>query len=187
LKNIVLINYIDLVGQALLNFLNGSDVPENAKGKYFINLSPSNKKQLQFYMNSMLKNNLFFGKKTIIIHTCDVENNWRNSLGDSWKSVKYKITDDSVWLEPSAMNCFFDKEFKRIEKEFKKCSFISTHEIDSFDLKFYLKRILGVDCFNEKGYNIIEDGNIVYERNNYFPDFILNDIEAKLRHNNIII
>jgi hypothetical protein len=75
LNNIVLINYIDLVSQALLNYLNSEEIPVNTKGKYSILLSPQNKKKIMYFMESMLKNNIFYGKQTLIIQTCDVQKN----------------------------------------------------------------------------------------------------------------
>lgn len=187
MKNIVLINYIDLVGQAILAFLNSEDIPTNARGKYTIRLSPQNKKKIMYFMEDYIKDNTFFGKTTVILGTCNVENNWRNNLGESWKSAKYKISDDSVWMDCTAMTSFFDKEFKRLQGIFDKAVFISIEDIDSIDLIYFVEKILGTQYFNEMGYNIIEDGNTVFTRDCRYPDFILTSIESELRDKNLLM
>ena len=187
MKDLKLINYIDLISESMLAFLNAETPPVNAKGKYCVNMNQENKKKISFFLDSYLENNKFFGKKTVIINTCEIGNNWRKNMDVDLFLPKYKLTDTSVWVDWQAMNKFFDKEFKRLKNKNPKCIFISIDNLDSFDLIFYIKYILKINCFNENKYNIIEDGNQIYSRNNDYPNFILQNIELEFKANKIIL
>jgi len=186
--DLIVLNYIDLMSKSILNFLNEEHVPTNAKNKLFISLNTQNIKKIKFYLQSELYNNSYFGKTTLVINTCNVENNWRNSIGTSYSAVKYKIVDDSVWMDPSAMDRWFDKLWLEIQKGLSvpKIEFLQFKEIDTLDIKYALEKILKVNIISENWYNIIEDGNKIFKRKD-FPSFILDDIKFVLKNKNLII
>jgi len=187
LKNFIVINYVDLISQALLDFLNSEQVPINAKGKLVVTLTQNNQKILSYYLKSHFKNNIFFGKESIVIKPCDVQNNWRYNCELSEKHYKYEITDNSVWINPDKMIKFFDFEFERLKKEFKNSKFIYKEDMDSIDLFFCFKKLLGIEIINDNLYRIVEDGNKIFMRNNYWPSFILSDVELLLKENNLLL
>jgi len=185
--NLIVLNYIDLISKSVLNLLNEESIPTNARGKLFIALTKQNKDKLKYYLKSELYNNTYFGKTTLVINTCNVENNWRNSI-ENFTDYKYKICDESVWLDPTAMIAWFDKLWIDIQKNISipKIDFMQFSELDTIDIKYALNNIFKVDILTENWYNIIEDGNIVFKRYDY-PDFIIEDIKFVLRNKNLLI
>ena len=189
MKNVVLVNYIELISKSLIDFLNLNTVPLNHKEKYTISLNQKNQKQLTFFLESQLKNSMFFGKETVIINTCEIQENWRcNVIEDSMVNIpKYKIIDDSVWLDVKALNKFYDNLFNQLKNKYKRSIFIQMENIDSLDLIVLSKKLINVDFFKENVYTIIEDGNKIYNRNSFWPNYIIESLEAELVNNNLLI
>lgn len=183
----ILVDYFDVVGKSLIDFLNTEHPPVNTKGKYTILMNSTNKRKIKFFLEEHIKSNVFFGKQTIILQSCDINKNWRKNVNIDFKLSKYKLVDNSIWIDTNACEKFFDTEYIRLKKKYKKVTFLDIDCIDTYDLKYYLKNNFLLEIYTNQLYNIIEDGNVIYERDNKYPNFISQIIELKLKENGVII
>jgi hypothetical protein len=189
-KGMVLFNYIDFINAALINFLNdvSSDTVLNAKGKLFIKSNRKNEQLLSFFLESQIKNNLYFGKKTVLFNTCSPVNNWRNEDKKISERSRFKIADDSIYFDEGDMNYFFENEFNRIGKKFKnKLLTIEFSLLDIDDLKQIIKINFNKDFVKINEYNIIEDGNNIFKTEQKIGNFLYEDVKFVFGNLGLII
>lgn len=64
-----------------------------------------------------INNNIQYGKQNIIINTCKPMMNWRQTdRGCAIRSYKYKLTDESVYVDLIKFNQFVDMVFNKLPK-----------------------------------------------------------------------
>ena len=120
--NFNIINFVQIVDLSLLNFLdyayvNESQLYENADGKLVVNLDNENKKVLEAYIINNINDNIQYGKNNLIVNTCQPMQNWRQvERNHALKRCKYKIVDDSVYVDEIKLNQLADKIFRRLPK-----------------------------------------------------------------------
>lgn len=175
--------------------------------KFYINLNTKNKKILTAFILNNLNDAIQYGKINVIVNTCTPMMNWRQKQrSKAIRSYKYLINDNSVKIDLIKLNQFLDKLFERlpdyniniIKKEYEKMDtsldfidlnhlqiignvkFIEFERIDNYDIFPIIKTLfsnLGSLTFDIINYNILTDGNYVYEHNSSFPD----DLQEQVR------
>lgn len=123
-------------------------------------------------------------------------NNWRQiERTKAVRSYKYCVKDESVYIDEAKLNQFLNQLFKKLptlnndvlKKDYSlenykvrsiqnriKC--IEFEELDIQDSYTIMGRFLssiGILSFDSSNYNIIKDGNYVYEHNSVFSDEVL--------------
>ena len=207
------INFIRIVDISLLNFIDYSDLIQdsyiiNEQGKLCFNLNAKNKKIITGFIINNINDAIQYGKQNIIVDTCTPMQNWRQvERTKAVRSYKYCVGDESIYIDEIKLNQFLNKLFKRLPilntkllkdysiENFKvrsiqnriKC--IEFDELDVHDAFTILGRFLsniGILTFDSLTYNIIRDGNYVYEHNSSFPDNILQNVRLQLLQKGIL-
>jgi len=181
----VAINYVDLVSNACLKILDNFEcVKSDRSGLLFLDFRSRDKREaLGAFLRDGIRADSMLGYKTVVYGTCDVEKNWRVELGSAGDnfSKKYSVSDSGVFADENLLRIIFDIEFSKLKREMRDVSFVDHHEVDSIDMKFILKKLLGVDCkmTNTDAY-IIRDGNECYSRIDDVRSYLICDLEIEL-------
>jgi len=211
-----IIDYVYIVDLSLLNYIDYLDVIEDAyqindKQQFCLNLNSKNKKILTEFIINNINNNIQYGKQNIIINTCKPMQNWRQTLrGNALRSYKYKIIDDSIYVDMIKFNQFIDNLFEKIQhinlnKLLKgktnnhdiqislqnKVKFLEYENLDIFDVITILNKLLtniGSVNYNTLNYNniIVIDGNCEYIHNSVCPDETINIVHRNLIEKEIL-
>ena len=185
----IVIDFLEVVNKAFLDFLNDENsIPINEDNQYIIVLNSSNKKKLQFYIESEILNNSEFGREMLIVNSCNPINNWRNT--GLIKPDKYEIDDSSVYVDLDDLKFFLDDFFAN-KMNFWKNGYmifpISNIRLDRIDLinelvNTYLFKFVSI-C----KYNIFIDGNNAFYRTKVLPIFLKKEIEEFLGNSGLIL
>lgn len=160
-----------------------------------------------------INNNIQYGKQNIIINTCKPMMNWRQlDRGCAIRSYKYKLSDESIYVDKIKFNQFVDTVFDKLPKlnlnkvskdyignrDLSKCIFqnkvkyMQFDNIDIFDARLVMHQLLAklgtVNVFNSIDCSgiLVEDGNCEYAHNSVCPDDIVNDIRRNLIEKGIL-
>lgn len=188
---IILLNYIEIVSNSFLAILDDSNnytIDEDRN--LIIDLNKSIINQLKFYVDSNIKDQQFFGYKTILLNTCRPFDNWRKEKrGASLRISQYSLTDKKIIINKQKLEYQLNKLWGELKKDKKDIIFINDKEIDLFDLKLIIKRILGNKNvqINRNQYYILKDGNLEYLHDTNIPTYLINQVESKLRLKQLII
>lgn len=211
-----IIDYLYIVDLSLLNYIDYLDVIEegyhtNENQQFCLNLSGKNKKILIEFIINNINNNIQYGKQNIIVNTCKPMQNWRQQQrGNALRSYKYKVIDESIYVDLIKFNQFVDKVFDKIQhinlnKLLKgttndksieisldnKVKFLEFDNIDIIDIITILNKLLnsiGSVNYNTLNYNniIVIDGNCDYIHNSVCPDEIVNTVRRNLIEKEIL-
>lgn len=209
------INFIHIVDLSLLNFIDYSDVIDdsyhiNEKNQLYLNLNAKNRKILSGFIMNNINDNIQYGKQNIIINTCKPMQNWRQSEREkAVRSYKYKFIDESVSIDEIKFNQYLDTIFFKLPSlnlhklsetyighndisnlSFQnrvKCLTFNTLDIwDSYSILKFLLSNIGSLTFDTLNYNILIDGNYIYEHNSNFPNELINNVRLELLEKGII-
>jgi hypothetical protein len=213
-----IIDFIYIVDLSLLNFIYYSDVIDNSykineNGQLHLNMNTKNKKILAGFIINNINDHIQFGATNIIINTCKPMQNWRQDLrGNAIRSYKYKLIDNSIYIDNIKFNLFLDSIFNKLtnanlkntsnytvinntEASIKICQnnfkCVQFENIDVTDVTKTLKSLLinlgSVNC-NALNYNniIINDGNNEYVHCSTCRDDIVETIRLNLLEKGII-
>lgn len=189
-----LINFIEISSNSLLNVINDAYDADN-KSVYqneniiYINIDEFVKQTLELHILSLLKGEMFFGQKNILINTCRPCDNWRKkNRGKSIKACKYSITDKYIYIDKQKLEALLNKIWKNIPKKVSNITLIDNRELDILDLTIAIGKILAVNCSTKKPhYHILCDSNNEYIHDNIIPAYIITQLETNLRTKNLII
>lgn len=211
-----IIDYVYVVDLSLLNYIDYIDVIEDAyqindKQQFCLNLNTQNKKILAEFIINNINNNIQYGKQNIIVNTCKPMQNWRQQVrGNAFRSYKYKIIDDSIYVDMIKFNQFVDNIYKKIQhinlnKLLKgsskteniqislqnKVKFLDFESIDTLDVITILNKLLnniGSVNYNTLNYNniIVIDGNCEYVHSSVCPDEIVETVRLNLLEKEIL-
>lgn len=114
-------SYRDIINSALLRFIDQENDLKYIDEKIYINIqNASVKKKLQFLIIDILMDQYMFNKENVLLNTCNPLDNWRepNPAEDftDMYNHKYRIDDESVYVDLNLFNTFLDNLFKRIPK-----------------------------------------------------------------------
>lgn len=182
--------------------------------KFVINLNAKTKKILIAFILNNINDAIQYGYKNVIINTCKPMMNWRREIRNrAIRSYKYLIQDESVQLDLIKLNQFLEKTFERLphyninslkkecninndivnlsnlESVFGNVNFIELEDVDIYDAYPIIKNMfssIGSVTFDTLRYNIINDGNCVYEHNLNFPDEILKNCHLQFLQKGLI-
>ena len=208
------INFIHIVDLSLLNFIDYSDFIEGAclyqdDGKIYLNINTKTKKILTSFIVDNINNCLHYGKQNIIINTCKPMKNWRQELRKAAvRNYKYCIVDNSIYIDEFKLNVFADNIFKKLPKlDLNKVNkdtpelgknilklnpnamYMSFNTIDLWDANSLAKNFLsniGSVTFDQLSYNIIKDGNDIYEHTANYPLEIIDEFRLNLTQKGLI-
>ena len=187
----VALNYVDLVSNACLKIIDNFECAKSDRsGLLFLDLRPRDKREaLTAFLKDGIRDGSTLGYKTVVYGTCDVEKNWRVALGNAGDnfSKKYSISDSSVFADESLLRIIFDTEFAKLRREQRDVAFVEHTEVDSIDMRFILKKLLGMDCkmTNTDAY-IIRDGNDCYSRVEDVRSYLVCDLEIELMKTKVL-
>ncbi len=208
------INFIHVVDISLLNFidyyeLENGTLPINENGQIYLALTTTNKKILTSFIIDNINSLLHYGKINVVINTCKPMKNWRQySRNAAVRNYKYKILDDSVYIDELKFNSFIDHIFNHLPKiNIKKINilrdqigkypisinsnihYLEFQNIDITDIKNLTNMLLaniGSITFDLTNYNIIDDGNMIYEHNSSYSNEIIDEFRLTLAQNGLI-
>ena len=208
------INFIHVVDLSLLNFIDYSDLIEGSclyqdDGKLHLTLNSKTKKFLTSFIVDNINNSLHYGKTNIVINTCKPMKNWRQTVRKTAvRNNKYCITDESIYIDELKLNSFADAIFNKLTKldlnkvnretqELGKealklnpnVNYLSFDTIDLWDANILAKTLLtniGSLTFDPVTYNIIQDGNNVYEHSLGIPSQIIDSFRLILTQKGLL-
>ena len=208
------INFIHVIDLSLLNFIDYSDLIEGSclyqdDGKLHLTLNSKTKKFLTSFIVDNINNSLHYGKTNIVINTCKPMKNWRQTVRTAAvRNNKYCITDESIYIDELKLNSFADaifnkltkldlnkvnRETQELGKEVLKLNpnvnYLSFDTIDLWDANNLAKTLLtniGSLTFDPVTYNIIQDGNNVYEHSPGIPSQIIDSFRLILTQKGLL-
>lgn len=162
----MIIEFSTMFSKAIMCILNHDDefYNINAKNKIVLKMNLKTKKLLYYYMKDAIKDNTFFGKKTVLVKSCKTRNNWRNTeiINDN----TYNVNDDSIWIEPVNLELAIDEMWEKLHKELiPNVILLEVPSVDSCDIIQVLLQHRRLN-YNNKQYTILTDNNNKYNTNN---------------------
>ena len=198
MKYISIINYSEILSEALLNVLDSSCL--NDEEIILLNLKNKNNKDifkqtLDRSIKNVLSNN--FGKVNILIKSCKPYNNWRKELrGHALKAYTYSLIDNEIRYDKRHLDSFIMSQYKKLTKnktQVNKIFHLAQDELDYLDIKNVIKYFVGENFISEykSSYNILEDNNLNYiHRVNSeivkIPEYLFSYMKFKLNEFGVI-
>jgi hypothetical protein len=212
-----IINYIHILDLSILNFVDYLDVIENRyelneNQQLPINLTSKNKKILTGFIINNINNNIQVGTQNLIINTCKPMQNWRQySRGNAVRSYKYKLIDESIYIDLIKFNQFVDSVFCKLptlnlnkvsetylgendilkfkfQNKIKCLQFETIDTIDTINILHTLLKSLGNVNYNTLSYNnlIVTDGNHEYAHGSVCSGDVVDIIRRNLLEKGIL-
>jgi len=182
-------SYISVVGHALLALIDNTKSHESI---YNLKLNKDEQEFLRYQICSNIKNNIEFGCKNILIRSCKPQLNWRQQeRGKKIKSFSICLDDahkDIITLDVQKFEYFLNSFWnKKLTTLIPNIAIIDEINMDTTDILSCINSFFPNNGYiNEYYFNILTDGNRMYSHEVKIPDFMLFDIEQKLRGYSLI-
>jgi len=151
MENLNFINFMYLADLSILSLIDYLDSVEHKlvfsdKGQIYLDFSKQQKDILTVFIIENLLHAWQYGKKNILFSSCKPMLNWRQSQRNTGaiKSYKYKLLDNSIYIDLIKLNQFLDTIFKKLQKinlsSLKYNNILKFADITTFDI--YKKNII---------------------------------------------
>ena len=182
--------------------------------KFYINLNAKTKKLLVAIILNNINDAIQYGKTNVIVNTCKPMSNWRKTeRSNAIRCFKYVVKDQSILIDKIKLNQFLENIFEKLPtyniKKLKtalseeqnlininnleiggKVQFIQLENVDVIDGFYILKRLfnnIGCLTFDSTIYNLIDDGNCVYNHSlSNIPDDVKENIRLQFLQKGLI-
>jgi hypothetical protein len=193
IKNITVVNYIDMASRSLLELVNLLISSENK----FIDIH--NREYQKFFfmdLNKRLESYKTLGQKVIVINACYSKNNWKSGLkqfkNKKLSPQKYEFPNKELKMSLNKLSNLLDKYWLYLKGNSKFIT-IETKEADTIDLYQAIKEYISTDFLNiiQPKFTLLIDKS-VFEyysklKTRYkVPPFIKEKVSNKLSKNGVI-